>query len=181
VNKPAAVQDGRTGQCAEQQPAGKSQAHENDGEGNGDCEKQDHFAEHRESGGSAGYRHRGHNQPEQRERVRQADNQQQNAHGLHDGDSAQIAAEFARQRDYLGHRTGGRPHQRRQRIPAMNDAEIGHRRGDHAERSQHQQHDACRPGRYAAQRFRRHDGAKQRADNDVTNARERKRQPHRAA
>ncbi len=143
--------------------------------------QQDHFAQHGNARWPARGRHRRHHQPEQRQAVRQSDDQQQNAHGLHDGDGAQIAAELRGQRNHLRQRARTRAHQRRQRIPAVHHAQIERGGEHHAERGENQEPDARRPCGHAAQRFRCDHGAQQNADDDIANADKRERHLDRAA
>jgi hypothetical protein len=82
--------------------------------------------------------------------VREADDDQQDAHGLHDGDGAQIAAELRRQRDHLRHGAGTGAEQRGERIPTVHDAQIARGRQHHDDGAQHEQRNAHRPRRHAA-------------------------------
>ena len=58
--------------------------------------------------------------------------QRHHPHGLHDGDGAQVGIVLGRQRHHLRQRAGARAEQRRLRVPAMHEAQIGRGRGDHA-------------------------------------------------
>ena len=131
--------------------------------------------ERRAAGAAARDRQRRRDQPEQRQAGRNSGGQQQHPHGLHDRDRRQIGAELGRERDHLRHRAWARTHQRRQRVPAVHDTQIGRGGDEHAERRDHHQRDAHRPGDDSSKRLRRHHGAEQNADQHVAGARQRHR------
>ena len=104
-----------------------------------------------------------------------ADGQKQHAHGLHDGDRAQVGPELRRKRNHLNHRARARAHQRGKRVPVVHGAQIACGRHDHGDRRDDEQRNACRPGEKAPDSLRRHHRAELYADNDVANARQRDR------
>ena len=112
---------------------------------------------------------------------RKADGNDDDADGLHDGDSAHIGFQLDGQRHHLRQATGRRRQIGRDRIPAMHRAQV--KRADDTDNGagDDQDADADRIGRHAAQGFRRHHGAERNTDQHQQNPQHRHRNAHRPA
>ena len=82
-------------------------------------------------------------QPEVGQPRRNAERQGHHAHGLHNGDSAEVGLVLGGERHHLRERARAGAEQRRLRVPAVNEAQIRARRRDHAQ-GRDRQHEHAR-------------------------------------
>ena len=68
---------------------------------------------------------------------RQSDHDQQHAHHLHHRDAADVGVELRRQRHHLRHRSGARPEQCRERLPAVHEPQVASGGQEHDQRRHH--------------------------------------------
>ena len=116
---------------------------------------------------------------EQRQPGRQADRDDHHAHGLHDGDGADVGVEFGGEPHHLRQAAGRRREIGGHFVPAVHHAQIGGAADADADHGRQQHGDAQRIGRHAVERRRRDHGAERNADQHQQNAHRQQRHQHR--